>query len=209
MRHLPRRILVLVAGALLALSILGASAAAAAALPIQDRLVTTKDLPGYPPNGRPRPIRDAYAWALIVLGDMNADRATRLLTDSGFVAAAIERFRAPVGSYGDATVTQGGSAEQARRALVRVHLMSFAPCPTNCGIKRRRLAVPGIPGARGTVVSGRQSNGRPFRDYLVFFADGPYLYTLTLGGDRGRITQGQVLAAARSWYGRVRGAEAP
>jgi hypothetical protein len=164
-----------------------------------------RDLPGFKPGAPAHAIRDPYAWGLIVLGDVNSAADTQLLKRAGFVAGAMEKLAAPVEAYGSATVTQLGSAAEAQAGETKVYLRSFVPCPTNCGIAHRVVAVPGIPGAKGAVSSGKNGGGGSFREYFVTFTTGPYLYTLTAGGNTGRVKLAQVLHGARNWYARVRG----
>jgi hypothetical protein len=60
-----------------------------------------------------------------------------------------------------------------------------------------------VPGSRAVQRRARQPTqfGAPFESYRVFFADGPFVYTVVANGPPGSIAQANVVAAAEALSG--------
>ena len=69
--------------------------------------------------------------------------------------------------------------------------------------------MPGIPGALGTkrirtTAEGPKPAQQPFEIDFVFFANGPFAYGMVSVGPANGIDRGQLFAAAKRWYQRVK-----
>ena len=108
---------------------------------------------------------------------------------------------------------QFDSAQGAKDALETLHLDSLRPCPESCGQTAEEFDVADIPGAFGTHRSATaeslqqagDTQGHPFDDYQIGFADGVFAYRMMLNGDPGEVTQDEAEEIAKSLYDRVKG----
>ena len=115
-----------------------------------------------------------------------------------------ERFR-----HGIAFVIQSSSSAGAARVVRYIHRGSLLPCPHSCTVSSFEVTVPGIPGALGTKRIRTQADGpkpdqRPFEINFVFFANGPFAYGMVSSAPPNSIDRGQLFAAAKRWYQRVK-----
>jgi hypothetical protein len=107
-------------------------------------------------------------------------------------------------------VVQFTSAKAAQAFLSRLYPESFAPCPEKCQVVKTEFEVAGIKDAKGAELS--LTVGPPidrFRAFRVEFTDGPFLYGLAVYGSLGTLSEDQIVSAARSLYGRVKGRPPP
>jgi hypothetical protein len=135
------------------------------------------------------------------------------LTADGFVGAVIVPLTPPEkdAPVVASTVVQLGSPAQARQAMAWAYADSLSPCPNVCNVVIEPFDVPGIPGAKGIRRSRPEDPAgsgptEPFESFEIEFTDGPFLYdVITLGAKPGEIQGGDIVAAARALYGRVKG----
>jgi hypothetical protein len=108
---------------------------------------------------------------------------------------------------------QFDSEQGANDALALFKADSVRPCPETCSNQAEEFDVDGIPGAYGThrfataesIQQAGDSEGRPFDDFSIGFAEGVFAYRIILSGDPGKVTEGQVEEIAKSLYDRVKG----
>jgi hypothetical protein len=110
-------------------------------------------------------------------------------------------------------VMQFDSAQGAKDGLETLHLDSLRPCPETCGQSVEEFDVSDIPGAFGThrsataesIQQAGDTEGHPFDDYQIVFADGVFAYRMMLNGDPGKVTRDEAEEIAKSLYDRVKG----
>jgi hypothetical protein len=110
-------------------------------------------------------------------------------------------------------VMQFDSAQGAKDALETLHLDSLRPCPETCGQSVEEFDVPDISGAFGThrsataesIQQAGDTEGHPFDEYQIGFADGVFAYRIILSGNPGKVTQDEAEEIAKSLYDRVKG----
>jgi hypothetical protein len=108
---------------------------------------------------------------------------------------------------------QFDSAQGAKDALETLHLDSLRPCPETCGQSVEEFDVADIPGAFGThrsataesIQQAGDTEGHPFDEYQIVFADGVFAYRMMLNGDPGEVTEDEAEEIAKSLYDRVKG----
>jgi hypothetical protein len=87
------------------------------------------------------------------------------------------------------------------------HSRSLGFCLRACDVQIKEVAVPGIPGARGShrYRLTKTRFGQAFDYYYVVFSVGPWAYAVNMLGPPGTITPAEVFSAAAALYHRARG----
>jgi hypothetical protein len=151
------------------------------------------DLPGFVPQGYRPPSTSPRSWVAEFPPAQRASEAARLKA-AGFVAGISEQLAPAQG---------GGGAREAVSLVEQFHSPHGASGEIAAQIKQAlargesAFAVAGIPGARG-FGSGTYAN--------VAFSVGAYYYLVGFSsGGASTPTRSQLITAAQSLYGRVRG----
>jgi hypothetical protein len=181
-----------------------------APLPLRQRLVPKGAVPGYIPAP---PVVVVRGWGAFLRGAKGVivvnpkTAAVRLAPlKSVFVRAAGERLSGPRGNGGFSGVAQFRTPPDANRALSKLYLEGFAPCPHRCDVVAKPLAVTGIPGAKGYTRTGTATGGiGKFAFRVVLFPDGPFVYALAVGGTPTQPPASAIVAGAQKLHAKVKG----
>jgi hypothetical protein len=174
----------------------GLAAPAATQVPLTARVLKSGELTGFKVNGSPRLAFASGTFARLVGQPSLGPK----LAKAGFVRGAFE-ILAGKGVAAYSVTLEFKTAAGARSRLVKQFQEDLAG-----GVKSRRLPVPGVPGAKGAVLT---SQGLAQAE--VLFADGRFLYivtTLSQGGTA-KLRQDALTSGARTLYLRVRGTGGP
>ncbi len=136
---------------------------------------------------------------------------SRRLTAAGFRRAVVEnlqgRGKLAQSTGGFSAAVRLGSASAAARQVDFLHERSLSHCPDIkvCDVFWKPFAVPGIPGAEGSVRyrKVKTANGPPFDVYYIFFSAGPYAYGETVGGPPRAVKEAQLVHATTALYHRL------
>jgi hypothetical protein len=136
----------------------------------------------------------------------------RRLGTAGFRSAAVEgiagRGNLAMSTGGFSAVVRLGSAAGAADQVKFLHARSLSRCPevNICDVFWKPFAVPGIPGAEGTVRwrKANTRNGPAFQQYYVFFSIGPNDYGEMIGAPYGTLGQQQFVRGVTALYNRLR-----
>jgi hypothetical protein len=191
----------------------------AAPLTLGQRLLTARDLPGLAPGGKDRftdPDLAANQMKDVLFHPMQTAAHLRrahfaVLLDQSFHSIAISRsHKMPPGGEIDSLVLRVGSPAAAGSLLSWMALQAQQPCPHVCDVRIQLFQPSGIPGGRGVERSRpkKTSSGAGFDLNIVGFADGPFLYLLTAGGQPGAFSRPATVRDALRLYERVHGAPA-
>lgn len=195
------------------------SAKPAAPLGLDQRLLTPRDVLGMAP-GQEQRFTDAGKAASNMSGilihpkqtaaHLRSARFSVLLSRSSHSVAIRRSRKKPTGPGGelDSLVIHVGSPAAAASLLSWMGIQAEQPCPHVCDVRIQAFTPSGIPDARGVERSRakKTSLGDAFDLDLVGFADGPFVYVISAGGQPGAFARDKVVADARTLYDRVRGA---
>jgi hypothetical protein len=137
----------------------------------------------------------------------------RRFAAAGFKNATVEgiqgRGKLAKTAGGSSAVVRLGSADGAASQVKFMHTRSLSPCPevNICDVFWKPFAVPGIPGAQGSVRyrKVKTANGPAFREYYIFFSVGPNAYGELVGGPYGTVSKAQFVRGTTELYNRLRG----
>jgi hypothetical protein len=221
--------LALVAAAALTLSACGGdngSATATGPVTMEQRVVTKGDAPDFEPDPveKPQTVNGPDEF-ISRLGERFINPTPKEVSDfksSGFVKARHVTLFMPATPGGPHTRNaphifslsmQFSSDQGANDALALFKADSVRPCPETCATQAEEFDAGGIPDAYGThrfataesIQQTGDTEGRPYDEYQIGFADGVFAYRIILSGDPGKVTEGQVEEIAKSLYDRVHG----
>jgi hypothetical protein len=209
----PRRLVLVLVGAL-ALVVMGAGLALAAPpLPLWQRVLLGGEYEGFSPQARPpaeltltvfvRQTKGAFVRITppILIREMRRD---------GYRAAVIEELTGPQKRSAISAVLRFDSSAGAARALSFFHNDSLRPCPNTCTVSAFVFQVPGIPGAKGSrrvrfKAEGKKPGQGAFEEDTIQFTSGPFAYSVISSGEPNGVDRTQMIAAARRLYDRVKG----
>jgi len=177
--------------ALAALTIM--APAATAATPLTDHVAGPADLPGATFTAQPHAV-GLRAFA------REHEKRVRELRRLGYRAAAESAFgvgRQP--TMGFSLAIRMTDARAARREARRLFRANSEPEP---GTRASALAVPGVEGARGVLLSGRQ-DGLSLRAVEIVWTSGTVLHELFLFGRRAAVRPPAMVSAAQAVDGRA------
>jgi hypothetical protein len=167
-------------------------AAGAAVLQLNQRVLSTADLPGFAAKAPPRVSFDAKSYANLVGEPALAARLQRI----GFKQSVYHVRRGPKGTAAYSVVIQFATPAAAKGEIARLS-REYSKDP-----EATRVAVPGVPSATALEYAGNSSE--------VLFADGPFTYDLSLTkGSQAEPDTAMLVKASRALYTRVRGKGAP
>ena len=220
-------------GALLAAVVLGVGVAAcggdpAAPLTLEQRVPGASEAPGSEadPVETRVTVTGIDEFSDFVTDDPRVtDEDIHAFENAGFVAAVRDaRFfpnepggeHVPEARHLFALVLQFDSDDGARDAAEQMHQFNLRPCPDTCAFDVREFDVDGTSNATGVQRIATQESldevgdpGHPRAEYIVNFADGPYVYDIALDGPPGEVSEQEVEEIARKLYERVAGAPPP
>lgn len=124
------------------------------------------------------------------------------LEATGMVAGASQNFKLNGPGTSFSIVAQHETDEQAAAEAKRLYETNSKP--EKGGPTITPLEVAGIPGARGSLLSGEQ-DGMKFSGYEITFSDGPFVYELFAIGSVDEVSAEVGTQAAISQYERVKG----
>jgi hypothetical protein len=226
-------VLALTVAAMLASSACGGddgNATSTGPVTMEQRVVTKEDAPEFEadPVEKPQTVNGPDEF-ISRLGERFINPTPKEVSDfksSGFVKGRHVTLFMPATPGGAHTrnaphifslTMQFDSDQGANDALAFFKADSVRPCPETCATQAEEFDVGGIPGAYGThrfataesIQQTGDTEGRPYDEYQIGFADGVFAYRIVLSGDPGKVMQGQVEEIAKSLYDRVKGAPAP
>lgn len=144
----------------------------AAARALGTRVLAADELPGFAPQVL-SPSTSAADWAAVEVRPAQAAKETARLKRLGFIAGLSEQLSA----------TNGDEAQTGLSLVERFPSARAAASEVAAQLRRSKASgnfkafgVPGIPGARGFDLAGRNGAGQN-----VVFADGPYYYLVGTG----------------------------
>jgi len=190
---------------------LGASGSAP--IPIWQRLLLAGEYRGFTPQADPPQVGSLAVSAKATRDFFDALKlpaVTAEFRQDGVVRGISEDLSGPDKSRsGLAFVIQTSSSAGAVRVVRYIDRGSLLPCAHSCTVSAFELKVPGIPGAIGTkrirtTAEGPKPNQQPFEIDFTFFANGPFAYGLVSTGPPNGVDRGQLFAAAKRWYQRVK-----
>ncbi len=192
-------------------------------LALTERVVQAEDAPGSKPD--PEETQQSTTMLLEFVEELtmravdpDEEMLTELFTDAGFQGAVGDtRFfgetHSPTQPHVYSAVIELESEEGAEPVLEWSVEDSLKPCPGTCANQVSEFEVDDIPDAKGVRRNQTQEDidarGRPddvpFDSYSIFFADGPFVYTVDLfsQGPAGTVSEEQALEIATALYERL------
>jgi hypothetical protein len=185
----------------------------APAIPLVKQVLSPTELPSVVQSAG---VRSSRSPEILVQGldpQFEPSVLARRFAAAGFRSAAVEgmqgRGKLVKTTGGTSAVVSLGSATGAAAQVKFMHARSLSPCPevNICDVFWKPLAVPGIPGAQGSVRyrKVKTANGPAFRIYYIFFSIGPNAYGEFVGGPYGTVSEKQFLRGTTALYDRLRG----
>ena len=190
-----------------------AGASAPAPIPIWQRLLLAGEYRGFTPQADPPQVGTPAVSAKETQNFFDALKLPAVTAEfrkDGVVRGISEDLSGPDKRRGGlAFVIQSSSSAGAAHVVSYIDRASLLPCAHSCTVSAFELKVPGIPGALGTKRIRTQADGpkpdqRPFEINFVFFANGPFAYGMVSSAPPNSIDRGQLFAAAKRWYQRVK-----
>ena len=224
------RLAILLLAGLAAMSLVacgGDDEAPPAPLPLAQRFVAAEDAPGSKPDPvETRRTTEDFDEFIQVLSDMaidpDRDAMIALFEEAGFKGAGADArffgethppdFGEPVPHVFSSEI-ELGSEEGATSALDWLQEDRMKPCPMSCAVQRSEFDVDDVSGARGVHRSASSEDIRemgtgdeePFDEYWVGFTVGSVVYTMSLHGPPGSVTEEQALEIATAYHDRLTG----
>lgn len=202
--------------------------AARAPLTLEQRVVGAEEAPGSEPDPDEtqatatglEELEATWDGPPVYEDDLNA------IEDAGFVSAVLDTRFFPSEPGGDhiprisphvfTAVYEFESEGGAEAALAVAHAIGLRPCPETCAYEITEFDPSGVPNAKGVqAVATEESIDRvgddidPDARYSVYFADGPFVYEVSVFGPPDAVSRQQVEEIAEKLYERVNGAPLP
>jgi hypothetical protein len=185
----------------------------APAIPLVRQVLSPTELPSVVQSAG---VRSSRSPEILVRGldpQFEPSVLARRFAAAGFRSAAVEgmqgRGKLVKTTGGTSAVVSLGSATGAAAQVKFMHARSLSPCPevNICDVFWNPLAVPGIPGAQGSVRyrKVKTANGPAFRINYIFFSIGPNAHGEFVGGPYGTVSEEQFLRGTTALYDRLRG----
>ena len=223
------RLVTIPAALVVTLSLAGCgSEAAEAPLTLEQRVVGAAEAPGSEPDP------DETQVTVTGLEELEAnwdgppvyEEDIDAIEEAGFVSAVFDtRFypSEPGGEHLPRTsphvftaVYEFESADGAEAALDVAHSIGLRPCPETCAYEITEFDPSGLPDAKGVqAIATQESIDRigddidPDARYSVYFADGPFVYEVSVFGPPDAVSRQQVEEIAEKLHERVHGAPVP
>ena len=182
-----------------------ADAPGSAADPVEKR-ETTVDLDGF---------IVAFTPAII---DPDEDEMTTVFQEAGFKGAGVDtRFygaaHSPTAPHLFSWFIELDSEDGASTVLDWIEADANKPCPRSCAAKINSFDVDGIPDVRGVhriataeeIAAAGTADQVPHESYLVGFTIGSIVYTVSLSGPPGTVSEEEVQRVANAFYERLTG----
>lgn len=217
--RLARRLLVLASAVALA-----ACSGDDAPPPIAQRFVTAADAPGssldrVEVRRTAEGVDEFIAAFREAMVDPDDEEMTAVFEEADLVLAGTEvRFYGETHSPDEPHIFSSfyelGSEDGAGSALEWLATDSMKPCPESCATVVSEFDVEGVPDARGvrrlTTAEAIEAAGTdqqiPRDEYWVAFTVGSSVYSVTLGGPPGTVSEQQVVEIATAYHDRLAGA---
>lgn len=139
-----------------------------------------------------------------------------MVRDTRFFPSEPNGKHAPGTPHVFTAVYEFESDEGASAALEVAHGIGLRPCPETCAYEIAEFEPAGIPDAKGVQAVATQESidrigddVRPNAEYSVYFADGAFVYEVTVFGPPEEMDREQVEDIAGKLYERVNGAPVP
>lgn len=210
-----RRLILCFAG-MLTLAVVAGVAAAGVPLPLWQRVLLGGEYKGFDPQPIPPLQLTLPRFAKETRGAfvrITPPILTREMRLDGFRAAVIEELSGrQKRSSAVSAVLRFGSAAGAVRALRFFYDDSLRPCPNTCTVSAFIFQVPGIPGAKGSRRVRFKAEGtkrqEAYEGDSILFTSGPFAYAVLSNSDPNGVDRGEMIAAARRLYARVKNSPA-
>jgi hypothetical protein len=182
-------------------------------IPIWQRLLLAGEYPGYAPQSN-EPRIGSLAVSAKAMHDffdqLKLPAITAEFRKDGVLRGISEDLNWTDQSRGgQAFVIQSSSNAGAARVQRYFQHASLLPCAHTCTVSAYIVKVPGIPGALGakrisTKPEGQDPGQHAFEIDFVYFANGPFTYGIFSVGPPNSVDRGQLFAATKRWYQRVK-----
>jgi hypothetical protein len=194
-----------------------------APVPLAQRFLTAADAPGTKPD----PVEkrettvdfDEFIAALSEHAvDPDKDEMTTVFQEAGFKAGGADaRFFGETHTGTEphvfSSLVELESEDGATSALDWLETDSMKPCPMSCAVQISTFDVDDIADARGVhrlataadIERVGTKDQQPSDSYWVGFTEGSFVYTVTLQGPPGSVSEEQALDIARAYHGRLTG----
>jgi len=185
----------------------------APAIPLGKQVLARTELPQVVRSAGVRPSRSEQILVRGLDPLFQPKVLARRLRAAGFRSAEVEgiagRGKLAKTTGGFSAVVRLGSAAGAADEVKFLHARTLSRCPevNICDVFWKPFAVPGIPGAEGSIRwrKAKTKNGPAFRQYFIFFSVGPNGYGETVGGPYGTVSQAQFVRGVTALYNRLAG----
>ena len=214
----------LVAFAAVTLVACGGSDETAVPVPLADRFLTAEDAPGSKADPvETRQTTVDFDEFIVVLTEASIDpdpeEMTTVFQDAGFKGAGVDtRFFGETHTPGSSphvisSFIELDSADGATSALDWLETDVRKPCPMSCAAQISSFDVDDIPDARGVqrVATAEDiervgtTDEQPVAEYWLGFTNGAFVYTVSLFGPPGSVSEEQALEIASAYYERLTG----
>jgi hypothetical protein len=221
------RLLSVASGLVLATSLV-ACGEAKAPLALEQRVVGADEAPGSEPDPDETRVTATGIEELEaeITGPTVYDEDIAEFEEASFVALVLDTRYFPSEPGGEhipgtsphvATAVYQFESEAGANAAVDVaHRIGLRPCPETCAYEITEFDPAGVPDAKGVqAIATQESIDRigddiePDARYSVFFADGPFVYEVTIFGPPEEVSKEQVEDIAETLHARVEGAPLP
>ena len=202
----------------------GSDDEAAAPVPVADRFVTAEDAPGSKPDpDETRQTTEDFDEFIAILSEASIDPDTEEMTtvfeDAGFKGAGVDtRFYGETHTPGSSphvisSFIELDSEDGATSALDWLETDVKKPCPMSCAAQISTVDVDDIPDARGVQRTATAEDiervgnpdEQPVEEYWMGFTNGAFVYTVSLFGPPGSVSEEQALEIASAYYERLTG----
>jgi hypothetical protein len=198
------------------------------ALTLEERVVGADEAPGSEPDPVETPV------TLTGLEELEAEFSgpevyeddLRAIEEAGFVAMATNTRFYPAEAGGEhapgtrhvvTRVSEFESDDGADAGAEVAHAIGLRPCSETCAYEISEFEPAGVPEATGVQAIATQEaideigdeDIHPDARYSIYFADGPFVYEVTVFGPPDEVTREQAEEIAAALYERVQGATLP
>lgn len=195
----------------------------AAPVPLAQRFLTAADAPGTKPDPvEKRETTVDFDEFIAALGehavDPDRDEMTTVFQEAGFKAGGADaRFFGETHTGTEphvfSSLVELESEDGATSALDWLETDSMKPCPMSCAVQISTFDVDDIADARGVhrlataedIERVGTEDQQPSDSYWVGFTEGSFVYTVTLQGPPGSVSEEQALDIAGAYYDRLTG----
>jgi hypothetical protein len=191
-------------------------------VPLEQRFITAEDAPGSKPDpDETRQTTMDFDEFLFLLGeaaiDADMEEMTTVFQDAGFKSAGVDtRFYGETHTPGSSphvvsSFIELDSEEGAASALDWIETDVKKPCPMSCAVERSDFDVDDVADARGVrriataedIERVGNPDERPSEEYWMGFTNGASVYTVSLFGPPGSVSEEQAQEIVSAYHDRL------